>query len=231
MGNPRAPALFTLASLFRPPNAPWCTLRGDRSSVLSALPQCLTPALRLLVSAVLALVPSWSLAQTVPTANPTPAATAAGTTVNNQNNSQINTNAFYGFGPGINCPTPTFAVAAFGGSGSGLSSGDVIGAQVSSDNYGGIVSLTFPIGGANAEICKEIGKAQVQALQSQVLRATTEARKTQADINLVTAIKCVEILRVASLSGQFAQLCQGVLPRGISAQADAKPVVRQRFNP
>lgn len=183
------------------------------------------------MSAVLALVPSWSLAQTVPTANATSAATAAGTTVNNQNNSQINTNAFYGFGPGINCPTPTFAVAAFGGSGSGLSSGDVIGAQVSSDNYGGIVSLTFPIGGANAEICKEIGKAQVQALQSQVLRATTEARKTQADINLVTAIKCVEILRVASLSGQFAQLCQGVLPRGISAQADAKPVVRQRFNP
>jgi hypothetical protein len=170
-------------------------------------------------------------AQQVPTASASSAATAAGTTVNNQNNSQINTNAFYGFGPGINCPTPTFSIAGFGGSGSGNSNGDVIGAQVDSDNYGGIVSVTFPIGGANAEICKEIGKAQVQALQSQVVRATTESRKTQADINLVTAIKCVEIMRVASLSGQFAQLCQGVMPRGMAAQAEAQPVVRQRFNP
>jgi hypothetical protein len=169
-------------------------------------------------------------AQQVPTASASSAATAAGTTVNNQNNSQINTNSFYGFGPGINCPTPTLSVAGFGGTGSGLSSGDVIGARVSSDNYGGIVTLTLPIGGTNAEICKEIGKAQVQALQSQVIRATTEARKTQADINLVTAIKCVEILRVASLQGQFAQLCQGVLPRGM-AESAAQPMVRQRFEP
>ena len=171
------------------------------------------------------------LAQSIPTASASSAATAAGTTVNNQNNSQINTSAFYGFGPGINCPTPTFSVAGFGGSGSGNSNGDVIGAQVDSDNYGGIVSVTFPIGGANAESCKEIGKAQVQALQSQVVRANTAARKTQADINLVTAIKCVEIMRVASLSGQFAQLCQGVMPRGMAAQAEAQPPVRQRFNP
>lgn len=170
-------------------------------------------------------------AQQVPTASASSAATAAGTTVNNQNNSQINTSTFYGFGPGINCPTPTVSVAGFGGSGSGLSSGDVIGAQVTSDNYGGIVSFTMPLGGANAEICKEIGKAQVQALQSQVVRATVEARKTQADINLVTAIKCVEILRVASLSGQFGQLCQGVQPRGMAPTADAQPVIRQRFEP
>jgi hypothetical protein len=169
-------------------------------------------------------------AQQVPTASASSAATAAGTTVNNQNNSQINTNAFYGFGPGINCPTPTFSVAGFGGTGSGLSSGDVIGARVSSDNYGGIIAFTMPIGGANAEICKEIGKAQVQALQSQVIRANTEARKTQADINLVTAIKCVEILRVASLQGQFAQLCQGVLPRVGGAPA-VQSMVRQRFDP
>lgn len=171
------------------------------------------------------------VAQQVPTASASSAATAAGTTVNNQNNSQINTSTFYGFGPGINCPTPTLAIAGFGGSGSGLSSGDLIGAQVSSDNYGGIVSFTMPLGGANAEICKEIGKAQVQALNSQVLRATTEARKTQADINLVTAIKCVEILRVANLTGQFAQLCQGVMPRGLAPTAAAQPVIRQRFEP
>ena len=109
-----------------------------------------------LASAALALISAAStgsvLAQSIPTASASSAATAAGTTVNNQNNSQINTNAFYGFGPGINCPTPTFSVAGFGGSGSGNSNGDVIGAQVDSDNYGGIVSMTFPIGGANAEM-------------------------------------------------------------------------------
>lgn len=171
-----------------------------------------------------------SRSQQVPTASASSAATAAGTTVNNQNNSQINTNAFYGFGPGINCPTPTLSVAGFGGSGSGNSNGDVIGATVNSDNYGGVVTLTFPIGGANADICKEIGKAQVQALQSQVVRASTEARKTQADINLVTVIKCVEILRVANLSGQFAEICKGVVPRGM-VESSSQSMVRQRFEP
>ena len=159
------------------------------------------------------------------------AANSAGTTVNNQNNSQINTSTFYGFGPGINCPTPTLAIAGFSGNGSGSSNGDVLGASVDSNNYGGIVTFTLPIGGANAEICKEIGKAQVQALNSQVLRATTETRKTQADINLVTAIKCVEILRVANLTGQFAQLCEGVMPRGLAPTASTQPAIRQRFEP
>lgn len=171
-----------------------------------------------------------SLGQQVPTASASSAATAAGTTVNNQNNSQINTNAFYGFGPGINCPTPTFSVAGFGGSGSGNSNGDVIGASVNSDNYGGVLTLTFPIGGANADICKEIGKAQVQALQSQVVRASAEARKTQADIHLVTVIKCVEILRVANLTGQFAEICRGVVPRGM-VESSSQSMVRQRFEP
>ena len=152
------------------------------------------------------------LAQSSPSATSSSRATSAGTTVNNQNNSQINTSSFYGFGPGINCPTPTLSVAGFGGSGSGLSDGDVIGARVNSDNYGGVVTVTFPIGGANHDICKKIGQAQVSALESQVARAQAEARKTQADINLVTALKCVELLKFATLSGQFAQICSGVNP-------------------
>ena len=142
------------------------------------------------------------------------AANSAGTTVNNQNNSQINTSAFYGFGPGINCPTPTFALSGFSGNGTGDSSGDVLGASVSSSNYGGVATVTIPLGGANQEICKEIGKAQVQALMSQVERAITEANKTQADINLVTAIKCVELQRVATLSGLYSEICRGVTPFG-----------------
>mgnify|MGYP000120704464 FL=1 len=121
-------------------------------------------------------------------------------------------------------------MAGFGGNGSGNSNGDVIGATVNSENYGGVVTLTFPLGGANAEICKEIGKAQVLALQSQVGRAAAEASKTQADIQLVTVIKCVEIMRVASLTGQFAELCSGVVPRGM-VQSNSQAMVRQRFQP
>ena len=83
------------------------------------------------------LLPVASFAQSNPAATASSAANSAGTTVNNQNNSQINTSTFYGFGPGINCPTPSFTVSGFGGTGSGSSAGDTIGADVNSDNYGG----------------------------------------------------------------------------------------------
>jgi len=172
------------------------------------------PLLGLLGAGVL-MQPFTGFAQQNPSATASSAANAAGTTLNQQSNTQVNTNTFYGFGPGINCPTPTFALSGFGGSGSGSSAGDTIGASVNSNNYGGIATFTVPIGGANAEICKEIGKAQVQALLSQVNRANVEASKTQADINLVTALKCVEIQRVAVLTGPFADVCAGVYARGV----------------
>jgi len=169
---------------------------------------CSTSAIGLLCQPLMA-APSYAQS-----ASANSAANSAGTTVNNQNNSQINTSAFYGFGPGINCPTPTIALSGFSGNGSGASNGDVLGASVSSSNYGGIATVTIPIGGANQEICKEIGKAQIQALMAQVERANAEANKTQADINLVTAIKCVELMRVATLSGIYSEICRGVTPFG-----------------
>lgn len=177
----------------------------------------LTPKLLLYLLAAVGLFGlSWLTprASQAQSASANSAANSAGTTVNNQNNSQINTSTFYGFGPGINCPTPTLAIAGFSGNGSGSSDGDVLGAAVSSNNYGGIVTFTLPIGGTNAEICKEIGKAQVQALMANVARGTIEANKVQADINLVTAIKCVELMRVATLSGVYAEICRGVTPIG-----------------
>lgn len=176
-------------------------------------------------------LPSAVLAQANPAATASSAANAAGTTVNNQNNSQINTSTFYGFGPGINCPTTSFTVSGFGGSGSGSSAGDTIGADVNSNNYGGIVALTIPIGGDNAEICKEIGKAQIESLKSQATRTNLEAAKTQADINLVTAMKCVEILKVAVLSGPFQQVCAGIYPRGLSVVSNSAPRTTQSFGP
>ena len=154
--------------------------------------------------------PVTAKAQSSPAATSSARATSAGTTVNNQNNSQINTSSFYGFGPGINCPTPTVSIAGFGGSGSGLSDGDVIGARVTSDNYGGVMTVTFPIGGTNHEICKRIGEAQALALESQVQRANAEARKTQTDINLVTALKCIELKTLATLTGVFKEICDGI---------------------
>lgn len=177
-------------------------------------------------------------AQQAPSSTAASSANAAGTTLNQQSNTQVNTNTFYGFGPGINCPTPTFSLSGFGGSGSGSSAGDSIGAGVNANNYGGIATLAIPIGGANAEICKEIGKAQVQALLSQVNRANVEASKTQADINLVTALKCVEIQRVAVLAGPFADVCAGVYARGVMqppvsalpASESPRPVLR-RYQP
>ena len=69
---------------------------------------------------------------------------------------------------------------------------------------------------------------------SQVNRTQMEAAKTQADINLVTALKCVEIQRVAVLTGPFAAICQGVYARGVinppvSANLGAGQSVLQRF--
>ena len=169
--------------------------------------------------------PIFDEAKASPAATSNSSATSAGTTVNNQNNSQINTSSFYGFGPGINCPTTTLSIAGFGGTGSGVSNGDLIGARVNSDNYGGVVTLTIPIGGANAKICKMIGEAQVLALQSQVERAQAEARKTQSDINLVTALKCVEILNLATLTGQFGSICKGI---NVRQSQMIRPVVRNQ---
>lgn len=187
------------------------------------------PGLVLAVGTIVS--PTAALAQANPTATSSSAANAAGTTVNNQNNSQLNTSTFYGFGPGINCPTTSFTVSGFGGSGSGSSAGDSIGANVSSDNYGGLVALTFPIGGANAEICKEIGKAQVEQLRAAASATKMNAAKVQADINLVTALKCVQILQAAVLSGPFESVCAGVYPRGSNIVQSNASRVNQTFAP
>ena len=187
------------------------------------------PGLVLAVGTIVS--PTAAFAQANPTATSSSAANAAGTTVNNQNNSQLNTSTFYGFGPGINCPTTSFTVSGFGGSGSGSSAGDSIGANVSSDNYGGLVALTFPIGGANAEICKEIGKAQVEQLRAAASATNMNAAKVQADINLVTALKCVQILQAAVLSGPFESVCAGVYPRGSNIVQSNASRVNQTFAP
>ena len=183
----------------------------------------------LLATSSIAALPAF--AQISPSSTASSAANSAGTTVNNQNNTQLNTSTFYGFGPGINCPTTSLSISGFGGSGSGSSAGDSIGANVSSDNYGGLIAVTFPIGGKNADICREIGIAQVEQLRAAAQATNINATKIQADINLVTALKCVEILRVAVLAGPFESVCAGVYPRGVDVVSSNKNRVKQTFNP
>jgi hypothetical protein len=222
-------------------------LKASRASMLPRLLPA-SPALWLLL-AVVGLSQPLLAQQNSPSASASSAANSAGTTVNNQNNSQINTSSFFGFGPGINCPTTTFSVSGFGGSGTGSSGGDVLGATVDSNTYGGIVALTVPLGFTNSGICSKIGRAQAAAIEAQVAKARAEAAKTDADIALVTILKCLEILKVAQLSGPYGRLCQGVTLRGVTANAQPAPAlapaptptpaptpapargVRQRFNP
>lgn len=139
---------------------------------------------------------------------------SAGTTVNNQNNTQVNNDQYYGFGPGITCPTTSLGFTAYGGAGSGSGSD----ATVSSRSFGGAVTLSIPLGGRNSGTCTDLGERQLQMLQAQIERANAESAQTRTDIWLVTIRQCIEILQTASLSGQFADICSGVHVGGVPGQ-------------
>jgi hypothetical protein len=147
-------------------------------------------------------------------ANSSAAANTTGTSINNQNNTQVNSSAFYGFGPGINCPTPTLSVSGFQGSSNGLTNSE-LNTNVTNNNIGGMVTLTVPIGPDNSEVCRKIGERQIALYDVQIARSAAEARKTLADVMLVTALKCVEVSRLAVLTDQFAELCRGVNVFGV----------------
>ena len=59
---------------------------------------------------------------------------SAGTTINQQTNTQDNNDQFHGFGLGIRCPTPTLGFSLYGGGGSG---GSGLDSGVSTSAYGG----------------------------------------------------------------------------------------------
>lgn len=147
-------------------------------------------------------------------ANSSAAANTTGTSINNQNNTQINSSAFYGFGPGINCPAPTLSISGFQGSANGLTNSE-LNTNVYNNNLGGMITLTVPIGPDNAEVCRKIGQRQIALYDVQIARSAADARKTLADVMLVTALKCVEIARLAVLTDQFAELCRGVNAIGV----------------
>ena len=151
---------------------------------------------------------------------------SAGTTINQQTNAQTNNDQFFGFGPGIQCPSPSLGFSFYGGGGAGSSGLD---GGVSTSAYGGMITLSVPLGGRNQSSCAQIGEAQIEAVRAQIQRTQLEAAKTLTDIKLVTIQQCINILQTARLSGQFGDACNGV--DLVSQQADAPPVASNSAPP
>ncbi|MFM7326065.1 MAG: hypothetical protein ACKO4L_14305 [Nodosilinea sp.] len=150
---------------------------------------------------------------------------SAGTTINQQTNTQDNNDQFHGFGPGVRCPTPTLGFSLYGGGGAGGSGPE---GGVSTAAYGGMITLNLPLGNRNRRTCEELGEAQLRAVQAQTERAQLEAAKVRTDINLVTIQQCLTILQSARLSGRFADACAGIetgaQAMGLPAPTAAAPV-------
>ena len=151
---------------------------------------------------------------------------SAGTTINQQTNAQTNNDQFFGFGPGIQCPSPSLGFSFYGGGGAGSSGLD---GGVSTSAYGGMITLSVPLGRRNQRSCAQIGEAQIEAVRAQIQRTQLEAAKTLTDIKLVTIQQCINILQTARLSGQFGDACNGV--DLVSQQADAPPVASNSAPP
>lgn len=156
-------------------------------------------------------------------------AKTSGTTVNNQTNLQINTLTFTSFGPGINCPTPNITAGLFVVQGSGRSTAGPSGDGQSSTNFGGLVQLNLPIGGTDARICSELGKARVKVLEAQTETVSTDIAQLRSDIQWAITTRCVEVLQVAQLSNQFGSFCQGVSL--VRTPPTSAATVLQRFEP
>jgi len=150
---------------------------------------------------------------------------SAGTTINQQTNTQENNDQFHGFGLGIRCPTPTLGFSLYGGGGAG---GSGLDGGVSTSAYGAMITLNLPLGNRNRRTCEELGEAQLRAVQAQTERAQLEAAKVRTDINLVTIQQCLTILQSARLSGRFADACAGIetgaQAMGLPAPTAAAPV-------
>jgi len=150
------------------------------------------------------------------------AANSSGSTVNQQVNNQINQSSSYGLGSGINCPVPTVGLAIFGSSGTGSTNGSDPFGGVNANNLGAAVTYTMPMGNSSLhDSCEQIGKFQVQLLQTQIseLEARVEknrieAYKTRIDVELVVLLKCIELKRNAQLLNDYARMCADIIPVG-----------------
>jgi hypothetical protein len=115
------------------------------------------------------------------------------------NNYQINnaSNATYGFGPGITCPTPSLSMGLFGGGSNGYASSYNSGVF----GYGASLSFNIPIGGRIGDACTGL--------------AEEIARQRQLDTGINLIKQCAELRRAGikvdySVFPQF-EVCEGVL--------------------
>lgn len=167
--------------------------------------------------------------QNSPNASTASDVVSKGVSVNNETNLQINTLPFTGFGPGINCPTPSLTAGLFSVQGSGSSTAAPNGDGQSYTSVGGLVKLNLPIGGTDARTCAELGRSRVRLLEGQIDSLRNETAQLQADTSWEIASRCVEALREARLAGVYARLCQGLALRATSPAPD-EPIL-QRFDP
>ena len=124
-------------------------------------------------------------------------APSGGTQVNNNVNNAYSST--YSFGPGINCPTPSFAVNAFGGLGES-------GSQQST-SYGGSISYIMPIGGDIGNACRDH------------VKEITKQRQLDTKVNMINVCARFAQQGVTIDTAQFPEfkVCEGVTVAGRQA--------------
>jgi hypothetical protein len=136
--------------------------------------------------------------------------TTAGLKVNNQTNLQINPTSFYGFGPGINCPTSTLTLGVYADRGEVISYYPSVRSATSPINVGAILLVRTPLGVTNSKICTQLGREKVKSLQALTSRILGETSKSRAVLNNSKATACITIQKVAYLYGKYSELCKEI---------------------
>ena len=133
-------------------------------------------------------------------------------------NYQINSvsNSQFGFAPGIQCPTPEFAIGGFGGQTNGWGNS---GYNTAGNNLGGTVMFTMPIGGDTAEYCKELA------------REIAKQRRLDTEVNMIR--QCAQLANsgITIDVEQFPDfaLCAGV--RGVNGNTALLEEPERVFSP
>lgn len=108
---------------------------------------------------------------------------SGGTQVNNNVNNAYSST--YSFGPGISCPTPSFALNAYGGSSNAWSDGF---SGTGSGSYGASASFIVPIGGETGAACRtlvrEIANQRVLDTKVNMIRVCSELTRQGVQLDL-----------------------------------------------
>jgi len=133
-------------------------------------------------------------------------------------NYQINSvsNSQFGFAPGIQCPTPEFAIGGFGGQTNGWGNTGYI---TTGTNLGGTIMFTMPIGGDTAAYCKELA------------REIAKQRRLDTEVNMIR--QCAQLANsgITIDVEQFPDfaLCAGV--RGVNGNTALLEEPERVFSP